>query len=42
MERTAADLNIGRQKLEELTIKAPVAGHLTSLNAETGESKKRG
>ena len=38
----ATNLNMARQKLEELTIKAPVAGHLTSLNAETGESKKRG
>ena len=25
-----------------MTIKAPVTGHLTSLNAEIGESKKRG
>ena len=37
-----ANLDMARQKLEELTIKAPVAGHLTAVNAETGESKKRG
>jgi len=42
LERMEANLNMARQKLAELTIKAPVAGHLTSLNAETGESKKRG
>jgi HlyD family secretion protein len=42
LERMATNLNMARQKLEELTIKAPVTGHLTSLNAETGESKKRG
>ena len=42
MERMAANLNIAKQKLEDLTIKAPVTGHLTSLNAEIGQSKKRG
>jgi HlyD family secretion protein len=42
LERMDANLNMARQKLEELRIKAPVTGHLTSLNAETGESKKRG
>jgi HlyD family secretion protein len=42
LERMADNLNIARQKLEELTIKAPFTGHLTSLNAEIGESKKRG
>jgi hypothetical protein len=31
-----------RQKLAALTIKAPVSGHLTALNAEIGESKKQG
>jgi len=41
LERMAASLEIAKQKLEDLTIKAPVAGHLTSLNAEIGESKKR-
>jgi len=42
LERMDANLNMARQKLAELKIKAPVTGHLTSLNAETGESKKRG
>jgi HlyD family secretion protein len=42
LKRMEANLNIAKQKLEDLTIKAPVTGHLTSLNAETGESKKRG
>jgi HlyD family secretion protein len=38
----ADNLKIAGQKLEDLTIKAPFTGHLTSLNAEIGESKKRG
>ena len=42
LERMDSNLHIAKQKLEELTIKAPVTGHLTSLNAEIGESKKRG
>ncbi len=42
LERMEANLRMARQKLEELTIKAPVTGHLTSLNAETGESVERG
>jgi HlyD family secretion protein len=31
-----------KQNLENLTVRAPVTGHLTSLNAEIGESKVRG
>jgi HlyD family secretion protein len=42
LERMTANLKIAKQKLEDLTIKAPVTGHLTSLNAEIGGSKKRG
>jgi HlyD family secretion protein len=42
LERMAANLGIAKQKLEDLTVKAPVTGHLTSLNAEIGESKKQG
>ena len=42
LKRMAANLEIAKQKLDDLTIKAPVTGHLTSLNAEIGESKKRG
>ena len=42
LERMEANLKIAKQKLDDLTIKAPFTGHLTSLNAEIGESKKRG
>jgi HlyD family secretion protein len=42
LKRMETNLNIAKQRLEDLTIKAPVTGHLTSLNAEIGESKKRG
>jgi HlyD family secretion protein len=42
LKRMMANLDIAQRKLDDLTIKAPVAGHLTSLNAEIGESKKRG
>ena len=42
LERMTANLKIAKQKLDDLTIRAPVTGHLTSLNAEIGESKKRG
>lgn len=36
------NLNLARANLDNLLIKAPRAGHLTSLNAEIGESKGRG
>lgn len=36
------NLNIIRQNLENLVVKAPVSGHLTSLNADVGESMARG
>lgn len=42
LKRMDANLNIAKQKLADLTLKAPVTGHLTSLNAEIGESKKQG
>jgi HlyD family secretion protein len=42
LKRMEANLKIVKQKLEDLTIKAPITGHLTALNAEIGESKKRG
>jgi HlyD family secretion protein len=42
LERMEANLKIAKQKLDNLTIKAHFTGHLTSLNAEIGESKKRG
>jgi HlyD family secretion protein len=38
----AANLEIARQQLADLTLKAPAAGHLTALNAEIGESKQQG
>ncbi|NQU27646.1 MAG: HlyD family efflux transporter periplasmic adaptor subunit [Candidatus Marinimicrobia bacterium] len=40
--RMEANLKIVKQNLDNLTIKAPVSGQLTSLNAEIGESKNRG
>ena len=40
--RTKVALNLMRKKAEDLTVKAPVAGQITSLNAEIGESKTRG
>jgi HlyD family secretion protein len=42
LKRMDANLKIVKQKLEDLTLKAPITGHLTALNAEIGESKKRG
>ena len=36
------NLKIVKQKLEDLNIKSPITGQLTALNAEIGESKKRG
>ena len=42
LERMQANLDLVRLNLENLVIKAPVSGQLTSLNAEVGESKARG
>lgn len=42
LNRLEENLRIARKRLENLTIKAPVTGHLTSLNAEIGESKAQG
>jgi len=42
LKRMEANLEIVKQNLENLTVKAPVTGQLTSLNAEIGESKTRG
>ena len=42
LDRMNRNLDLVKQNLENLTIKAPVSGHLTSINAETGESKVRG
>ena len=37
-----ANLEVVKKKLDNLILRAPVAGHLTSLVAEVGESKGRG
>lgn len=42
VERMQTNLAAVRAKLEQLTLKAPVEGQLTSLVAEVGESKLRG
>jgi HlyD family secretion protein len=46
LDQTVTNLNknlaLARQNLENLVIKAPVAGHLTSLEAHLGESKLPG
>ncbi len=42
VERMQANLEVVRQKLENLAIRAPIRGQLTLLNAEVGESKSRG
>jgi len=42
LERMEANLQVAKKNLEDLVIKAPVSGYLTSLNAEIGESKVRG
>ncbi len=42
VSRMQSNMEIVRKKLENLIVRAPIAGHLTSLNAEVGESKARG
>ena len=42
LERMQANLELVRQNEENLVLKAPVSGQLTSLNAEMGETKSRG
>lgn len=42
VDRMQSNMEIVRKKLENLIVRAPIAGHLTSLNAEVGESKARG
>ncbi len=39
VRRMQENLDIARQKLDNLTIRAPISGMLTSLNAEPGQSK---
>ena len=42
LERMQANLKIVKQKQDNLVLKAPITGQLTSLNAEIGESKSPG
>ena len=42
LKRMQDNLEIVKQKQENLTIRAPVSGHLTALNAEIGQSKSPG
>jgi len=42
LKRMEENLKVAKEKIENLTIRAPVSGHLTSLNAEIGESKAPG
>lgn len=42
VSRMQSNMEIVRKKLENLVVRAPIAGQLTSLNAEVGESKARG
>ncbi len=42
VNRMQANLEIVKQKLDNLVIKAPITGQLTSLTAEIGESKSPG
>jgi HlyD family secretion protein len=42
LERMQSNLEIAKQKLDDLVIRAPITGALTSLNAEIGESKAVG
>jgi HlyD family secretion protein len=42
LERMQDNLEVVKQKQEDLTIRAPVSGHLTSLNVEIGQSKAPG
>ncbi len=42
LERMRANLDIVKRKQENLTLKAPISGHLTSLNVQIGQSKAPG
>jgi HlyD family secretion protein len=42
IERLQKNLELIRENIDNLTIKAPMNGQLTSLNAETGQSKSPG
>jgi HlyD family secretion protein len=42
LDRMQSNLQIVKQNMENLVIRAPVSGHLTALNADVGQSKGRG
>ena len=42
LKRMRSNLDIAKTKLENLIIKAPISGNLTSFNVEIGELKSRG
>jgi len=42
LARTQRNVEVVRQRLDNLILRAPIAGQLTVLNAEIGESKGRG
>ncbi len=42
VERMQSNLEVIQGRLEKLTIRAPISGHLTSLDAEIGQSKSAG
>jgi HlyD family secretion protein len=42
LQRMQANLDVVKQKQENLTVKAPVSGQVTSLNAVAGQSKSPG
>jgi HlyD family secretion protein len=42
LKRMQANLDVTKQRLENMTLRAPATGQLTSLNAEIGESKSSG
>lgn len=42
LKRMEDNLTVAKQKLENMTLRAPISGHLTSLNAEIGQSKAPG
>lgn len=42
LQRMQANLDVVKQRQENLTVKAPITGQITSLNAEIGQSKSPG
>ncbi|MGA9118970.1 MAG: HlyD family efflux transporter periplasmic adaptor subunit [Bacteroidota bacterium] len=42
IDRLQKNLELIRENIENLTVRAPISGQLTSLNAETGQSKSPG